>query len=283
MVMKSKKSGFTLIELLVVIAIIAILAAILFPVFSRAREQARSAACLSHAKQIGLALAMYAQDWDEVLPIQIIPCHWGVYGAQGNPYGPLMWTEQLYPYVKNWQVFSCPSASQTCTEWNACCYPGAAGRPQNNVATWNPATGAACNYGYNEAIMHDGWVPTWGVRGIRPIQCALGAAHLARLISPSETPVIADNWNTFFSPRASDETTGILVRTAFANGASQGLQCGCFPHITDLQAALDTGSRHRGGANLIFADGHAKWYKGDQIRSKCFGGPLRVCFPDLVP
>lgn len=150
MVMKSKKSGFTLIELLVVIAIIAILAAILFPVFSRAREQARSAACLSHAKQIGLALAMYAQDWDEVLPIQIIPCHWGVYGAQGNPYGPLMWTEQLYPYVKNWQVFSCPSASQTCTEWNACCYPGAAGRPQNNIATWNPATGASINYGYNE-------------------------------------------------------------------------------------------------------------------------------------
>jgi len=63
-----KKRGFTLIELLVVIAIIAILAAILFPVFSRAREQARKSACLSNAKQIGLAIQMYSQNWDEKLP-----------------------------------------------------------------------------------------------------------------------------------------------------------------------------------------------------------------------
>ena len=69
MLMRRQKRGFTLIELLVVIAIIAILAAILFPVFSRARESARKTACLSNMKQIGTALMMYCQDWDEAFPL----------------------------------------------------------------------------------------------------------------------------------------------------------------------------------------------------------------------
>jgi prepilin-type N-terminal cleavage/methylation domain-containing protein len=74
MFIKGQKKGFTLIELLVVIAIIAILAAILFPVFSRAREQARKTACLSNLKQIGQALMMYVQDWDEGYPFNIMWC-----------------------------------------------------------------------------------------------------------------------------------------------------------------------------------------------------------------
>jgi prepilin-type N-terminal cleavage/methylation domain-containing protein len=74
MLMWSKKRGFTLIELLVVIAIIAILAAILFPVFSRAREQARKTACLSNMKQMATATMMYVQDWDETFPITTVCC-----------------------------------------------------------------------------------------------------------------------------------------------------------------------------------------------------------------
>lgn len=74
MMSKKFRSGFTLIELLVVIAIIAILAAILFPVFSRAREQARKTACLSNSRQIGLALMMYVQDWDETYPWGVPSC-----------------------------------------------------------------------------------------------------------------------------------------------------------------------------------------------------------------
>jgi prepilin-type N-terminal cleavage/methylation domain-containing protein/prepilin-type processing-associated H-X9-DG protein len=103
------RRGFTLIELLVVIAIIAILAAILFPVFARAREKARQTSCLSNMKQIGLASTMYAQDYDERLVIEF-------YGsmASGNyqQFG-FNYRELLLPYVKNEQIWLCPSRERT--------------------------------------------------------------------------------------------------------------------------------------------------------------------------
>ncbi len=97
----SRKRGFTLIELLVVIAIIAILAAILFPVFARARENARKSTCQSNLKQLGIGLAMYSQDYDERMPTA--DCVG--YGAATN------WDIVIYPYVKNTGVFKCPSDS----------------------------------------------------------------------------------------------------------------------------------------------------------------------------
>ena len=108
--MASRKHGFTLIELLVVIAIIAILAAILFPVFARAREKARQASCSSNLKQIGLAVLMYAQDYDEHFPAE---CN-GPLAAQ--PQGVALvtkwcWRVNTAPYIKNGQVWICPSDS----------------------------------------------------------------------------------------------------------------------------------------------------------------------------
>jgi prepilin-type N-terminal cleavage/methylation domain-containing protein/prepilin-type processing-associated H-X9-DG protein len=91
--------GFTLIELLVVIAIIAILAAILFPVFARARESARATTCISNLKQLGLACHMYASDYDEFFPCD---------NHASNPHIRLV--RQLDPYVKNRGIFYCPSA-----------------------------------------------------------------------------------------------------------------------------------------------------------------------------
>lgn len=97
-----KKRGFTLIELLVVIAIIAILAAILFPVFARAREKARQSSCLSNVKQISLGAHMYFQDYDEHL------LHYR-HEVPGDT--SIYWSEILQPYVMNQQIFRCPSAS----------------------------------------------------------------------------------------------------------------------------------------------------------------------------
>ncbi len=106
------KKGFTLIELLVVIAIIAILAAILFPVFARAREKARQTSCLSNLKQLALAFQMYAQDYDgrcAGLYIYTPTTTYRVYCGNSGDY--IYWMDMLYPYVKNKQVFKCPSVS----------------------------------------------------------------------------------------------------------------------------------------------------------------------------
>ncbi|MFQ6098729.1 MAG: DUF1559 domain-containing protein [Armatimonadota bacterium] len=104
-----RRAGFTLIELLVVIAIIAILAAILFPVFAKAREKARQTSCLSNMKQLGLAMMMYVQDYDETFGGRST----GAYITQGE----LCWMYRLYPYIKNQQIFRCPSTSQSWTRF----------------------------------------------------------------------------------------------------------------------------------------------------------------------
>src|SRR5919107_1459723 len=99
-----KPSGFTLIELLVVIAIIAILAAILFPVFAQAREKARQATCLSNMKQWSIGTKMYLSDYDET----VVPCY--VYTVHGVHLQ--WWSDLLDPYVKNDKVWHCPNWSE---------------------------------------------------------------------------------------------------------------------------------------------------------------------------
>ena len=114
------KKGFTLIELLVVIAIIAILAAILFPVFARAREKARQSSCLSNVKQLMTGIIMYSQDFDEMFPILYTtnttwtppnPDATGTYPVAIDMPWPIM----ISPYLKNTQIFNCPSIS---TAWS---------------------------------------------------------------------------------------------------------------------------------------------------------------------
>ncbi|HJN18110.1 MAG TPA: DUF1559 domain-containing protein [Armatimonadota bacterium] len=112
----SQRRGFTLIELLVVIAIIAILAAILFPVFARAREKARQTSCLSNMKQIGLANEMYKQDFDEKYPTRWYCCAGGT--------SPLPWPFVLEPYMKNTQLLVCPSEGGHDWYGNAGCCAG---------------------------------------------------------------------------------------------------------------------------------------------------------------
>lgn len=118
----SRTSAFTLIELLVVIAIIAILAAILFPVFGRARENARRSSCQSNLKQIGLGILQYAQDYDEYFPIALVPS--SVAGQN------LSWRQTIQPYMKSTQVIMCPSNPNNATQTHA----AVDGFPATNVS-----------------------------------------------------------------------------------------------------------------------------------------------------
>ena len=121
--MTARRHGFTLIELLVVIAIIAILAAILFPVFAKAREKARQTSCLSNIKQISLAGLMYVQDYDERFPGH--GCVWNEpWGMSGR--SETCYAAKIYPYTKNLQLFVCPSDP---TRWAA---PGRSGNAYGN-------------------------------------------------------------------------------------------------------------------------------------------------------
>jgi len=109
--------GFTLIELLVVIAIIAILAAILFPVFARAREAARKTSCTSNMKQLGTAFALYLSDYDQRFPM----AGWWDTGTYQAKEGAGEWNDAIYPYVKNAKAYTCPSSSDFQVEpqdWN---------------------------------------------------------------------------------------------------------------------------------------------------------------------
>ncbi len=103
------RRGFTLIELLVVIAIIAILAAILFPVFARAREKARQSSCLSNMKQIALGVLMYVQDYDERFPVRSHRSHTSDPEDLLEPEGNCLWFVRVEPYLKNEQILQCPS------------------------------------------------------------------------------------------------------------------------------------------------------------------------------
>ena len=110
-----RHKGFTLIELLVVIAIIAILAAILFPVFARAREKARQASCLSNTKQLVLGILMYAEDYSECLPMS------RSYSTPGNT-SQVGWVTIVEPYLKNTQIRQCPSARGVSVNYGCSCH-----------------------------------------------------------------------------------------------------------------------------------------------------------------
>jgi prepilin-type N-terminal cleavage/methylation domain-containing protein/prepilin-type processing-associated H-X9-DG protein len=226
------KPGFTLIELLVVIAIIALLAAILFPVFARARENARRISCLSNQKQIGLAFMQYSQDYDERLPP-----YTGNDQVSRSDYAGLAqygWAVLLDPYAKSVQVFQCPS---------------------DKVKPGIGTSGNYSDYVYNYNIGVTPGVITVGGVQIQPSKSVKLAefSHVSNTIMTWDATTIYSPYGTSFWYM--DEYT---FKT-YAVDAPGGHP------VYDGHA--DSVRRHLEGANYVFADGHAKWIKPSQLAS----------------
>ncbi len=210
-----KKSAFTLIELLVVIAIIAILAAILFPVFAQAREKARQTACLSNTKQIGTAFMMYTQDYDEYLPLTTYP-------LPSNS-----WTDQAQPYIKNRQLFRCPSDDSD--NWNA------ATNPRRSSYFLNAYMGGASRFGNLSSVASPA-----GVIYIGESNKNINRDHFHPF-----------NWN------GNQETPPNPQYSGYMNSITWSASLG-----ETVELAL---RRHSGGSNFVYMDGHAKWGKWTQV------------------
>lgn len=234
------QNGFTLIELLVVIAIIAILAAILFPVFAAAREKARMTACLSNEKQIGLAIIQYTQDYDDGFPVG-----WNTGSAAQYGSG---WAGLIYPYVKSAGVFACPDDTSAATS-------GAG--PQ------------VVSYAYN-------WGFTYSGNQIN--NNPIGAVTLSQLTAPSSTILFCEvqgySTNLPSTPASPDKlsptanvtcNSSMLPGTILSFFSNAGYATGAPPDVPWIQAPARTNGRHNSGSNYIGADGHCKWLPASRI------------------
>ncbi len=230
-----KRHGFTLIELLVVIAIIAILAAILFPVFAQARSKARQATCLSNGKQVGLAISMYAQDYDETLPGNEMPMA-GLSQPLGwmQPFDPAVpltyrvWAREIMPYARNMGVFRCPETKPRSSD-------GPCDPANNTCEVANTPGAGTTNYLMNGVV---------------------DSRSLAVVPAPADIILVHEvrNYNRVAQQKPYMITEG-----------SKRLATGITHAYYDFL--------HNAGANLVFCDGHVKWQRKDQIRVAEFGIP----------
>jgi prepilin-type N-terminal cleavage/methylation domain-containing protein/prepilin-type processing-associated H-X9-DG protein len=271
------KRGFTLIELLVVIAIIAILAAILFPVFAQARESARKTACLSNNKQVGLALMQYIQDYDEAYPPSRIALSANDSGTRTHP-----WTVQIYPYMKNIQIVRCPSDTTAlpganANSWASWCPPGVLTRDaggtlrDNNDRSMNvvagpleslpnqPAPGGvmSSNWGAAQAEVERpaGMIAVFERYDIQSF-CYPTAVHL-RNCNDFLSDVNGSNAGPCPDPGGvhylNSVVPGLRVQVASADALIRSTG----------KPSLDV-AYHMGGQNMVFCDGHGKWKKYKQ-------------------
>jgi prepilin-type N-terminal cleavage/methylation domain-containing protein/prepilin-type processing-associated H-X9-DG protein len=235
--------GFTLIELLVVIAIIAILAAILFPVFAQARESARQTTCASNMNQLAKAVLMYAADHEQTLPMNRV-----VVGPGGTGLPDALrrtWAALIDPYVKNKDVYFCPNAEKPPADFNL------------NDWAWR----GWLSVGYNVHIA--GWY--WTVGGSADQTLMVPNFSLIREVA--QFVLLADTANgrspqqggNCFGFAADNNSYGGCEGTAGFRQVIQGLQRSPTAGYSPIMA------RHRGGLNLAFADAHTKWFRLDAV------------------
>jgi prepilin-type N-terminal cleavage/methylation domain-containing protein/prepilin-type processing-associated H-X9-DG protein len=237
-----KRQGFTLIELLVVIAIIAILAAILFPVFASAREKARQATCSSNLKQIGLSIMQYTQDYDDMMPQGALVGCGNQSPTCSNGYEVDTWWA-IQPYMKTHLTGYCPDA------------------PTGTVAN-NQQNGIQGSYGAND------WL--WNCPSSGWCNGAIGSpwSHpISKFTAPSNTILIGDGAVSASNPRCI--TNGGLADVIASSTSAYnitGLTAGkpSMPDSTYAQGSSPTvqayfSARHTGGCEFLWADSHVKW------------------------
>lgn len=224
--------GFTLIELLIVIAIIALLAAILFPVFARARENARRSSCQSNMKQFGLAILQYTQDYDEKFPK----------GATGVGSG---WGGQTYPYVKSIQLYKCPSDSTVAGTFVPAGYTGPA---------------YVVSYYYNNNFA-----------GVTPYDQAYNNAQgtaisQSQIKDPTQSVLLWEATGASFYPNTAGENVAPASNAHDAYGGlpATGQLSGGY-NSGWVNSGLGSTPRHFDGANYLAADGHVKWLKPEKV------------------
>jgi prepilin-type N-terminal cleavage/methylation domain-containing protein/prepilin-type processing-associated H-X9-DG protein len=241
---RNRIKGFTLIELLVVIAIILILASILFPVFVRARENARRASCMSNLKQIGLGVMMYVQDYDERYPM----C-----ADTGSNDGD--WEQFISPYTSHYnqrtQLYRCPSSAYTLR-----------GGAYSDFDYGN--------YTANRAVLLDGDGPSEETLSIAAIPSAAGTYMIF------DGSAIRTMTTNVYAPR--------VDKIQYLPGSGPGSPANLSDtHVfsstyASLQSDFESG-RHFGGINMLYADGHVKWLHSQEVvveARKCGSGG---CFP----
>ena len=241
--------GFTLIELLVVIAIIALLAAILFPVFARARENARKSSCANNLKQIAIGVAQYTQDYDESYP-------WAWGGVSGQN---ACWWQLLVPYIKSQQVFSCPSDSNKTNGGNGFASAG--------LAQGYPSGAFHISYGVN--------YPLFG-NGSNASTMAFNLSDMpkpAQVVMMSDAGVTAAAASPWVTTNIGSKGSAWLLAdpTCANNNAAKPCNSGAAGSVasagdTNWSAAY---ARHLETVNTAYADGHVKatraefWYYND--------------------
>jgi len=259
-----RAKGFTLIELLVVIAIIAILAAILFPVFAKAREKARQTACLSNMKQLALAVLMYSSDYDEVFPMRRLGNSWDdpqpVYAGpppcdSRSIHSAFRLPSIIQPYVRNAGIFVCPSWSTTKTcranfpqptcQWS---YTGLDGSPMHTAspaqASGDPCLvcGRYCNPGGNQGVFD-----------------IYQGAKMSAVPAPANAVMLIEfkigaGYGSIANGDRTNPLGGHLNLTAYINAPNKQV--------------------HNEGNNYSFCDGHAKWMRAPDM------GMLTICSED---
>ena len=267
MMERLRPRGFTLIELLVVIAIIAILAAILFPVFAQARESARQTSCLSNVKQMSLGITMYLQDYDE----KFCPARYDTIENRDKPDAPWNvtknqhtdWAHVIYPYVKNTQIFHCPSAQD--------------GADKDNKNAVNSDRTGATTYAVNNRLTGRWGQSLWG---------EASQIKLAAMSFPATTILIVENSSQGSGGSEGNEKNGwgwedghskILNGGNATNASDTGndnndiasnyAKYTALCNVGDKKDEADWSGpaparRHKGGGNYGFGDGHAKWFNG---------------------